>query len=165
MNYCSHRGIVRQVDMRIDQCITPDADAGHDTDMDTSAAIVADKCSQLVAPGVYQRTADINPDVLSVKTPVCGDGSGAKRAARANDRIAGIIHVKLGTFPDVRFLDFRTETDHAIRADMGVSPHERTVTDYGIFTKIDGSADDGVFKYPYTFRDNDFTIDDSMSLV
>jgi len=50
MNYCIHTHIVRQVDVRVNKRIIPDADPRHDTDLDTGAAIITDKGTSLSRP-------------------------------------------------------------------------------------------------------------------
>ena len=78
MNYCIHTHIIRQVDVRIDKRIIPDADSRHDTDLDTGAAIIADKGSQFVTAGINHRIADFDFDVFGIETPIGRSGTSAK---------------------------------------------------------------------------------------
>jgi len=78
MNYCIHTHIVRQVDVRVNKRIIPDADPRHDTDLDTGAAIITDKGTQFVAAGINQRIANFDLDVFGIETPVGRSGTGAK---------------------------------------------------------------------------------------
>ena len=77
-DYCIHTHIIRQVDMREDERIIPDADPRHDTDLDACAAIIADKGSQFVAAGINHRIADFDFDVFGIETPIGRSSTGAK---------------------------------------------------------------------------------------
>ena len=52
MHYCIGTYIVRQVDMRVDECVIPDADSRHDTYLDAGAAIVTDESTQFIPAGI-----------------------------------------------------------------------------------------------------------------
>jgi len=51
---------------------------------------------------------------------------------RTDDRITGITHVKLGTVPNIGFLDFRAETNHTIGTEMAISSDKGIISDNSI---------------------------------
>ena len=77
-DYCVHPYIVRQVDVRVDNSIIPDSNSGHDTYLDTDAAIITDECSQFVPAGINHCIADFYLHVFCVEPPVCSNRAGAK---------------------------------------------------------------------------------------
>ena len=58
MNYCIHTYIVRQVDVRVDDCVIADTDARHDAYLDTGAAIVTDEGAQFITTGINHYIAE-----------------------------------------------------------------------------------------------------------
>jgi hypothetical protein len=70
MNYCIHSYIVRQVDVRVDKRIIPDADPRHDTYLNAGAAIITDERSQFIPAGIDHRFTDFDFNVFSIETPV-----------------------------------------------------------------------------------------------
>ena len=100
-NNCIHTHNVSQVDVRVDKRIIPDSYPRHDAYLDTGAAIITDERSQLVPAGINHRFTDFNFDVFGIKTPVGCNRPGAKGTMGTDDRITGIIHVKLSAIPDI----------------------------------------------------------------
>ena len=78
MNYCIHSHIVRQVDVRVDDCVIADTDSRHDAYLDTGAAIITKKGSQFVTTRINHRIADFDFDVFGIETPIGRSGTGAK---------------------------------------------------------------------------------------
>jgi len=78
MNYCIHSHIVRQVDVRVDKRIIPDADTRHGTYLDAGAAIITDERAQFVPTGINHRIADFYFHVFGIETPVGRNCTGAK---------------------------------------------------------------------------------------
>ena len=141
MNYCIHPDIVRQVDMRVDNSIIPDSDSGHDTNMNTCAAVITDECAQFVPAGIDHCISDFYLNFFCIEPPVCGNRTCAKRTPCADDRITCIIHVKLRAVTYIGFLDFGTKTDHTIGAEMAITSDQCAIADNRIPPDINRSSD------------------------
>ena len=141
--------------MRVNKCVIADADARHNPDLDTGAAIIADECPQFIPAGIHGRVTDFDFDVLRIEAPVGRNRAGAEGTTSPDDRITGIAHVKLGGVPDIGFFNLRAETHHAFRADVTVCPDQRVIADNGVTPKINRTADNRIFQNTNAlFNDN-----------
>lgn len=111
-NYCIRRHIFRQVGLRVDNAIIPDSDAGHNTNLDASAAVISDEGSQFITAGIDQFIADFYLDRFGIEPPVRSNRTGAERTMFPDDRITGVTYMELCLVAYIRFLDFLRETDH-----------------------------------------------------
>ena len=141
MHYCIHPYIFRQVHPGFDNSIIPDSDAGHNSDLDTGAAVVSNECAQFVPAGFNHRISDFDPNFFCIEPPVGSNRTGAERTMCPDDRIARVTHVELRAVPYIGFLDFCAETDHTIGSEMGVVSNKRTVADNRIPPDINRPSD------------------------
>ena len=141
MNYCIYRHIVRQVHLGVDNSVIPDPDSGHNTNMNTGAAVFSDECAQFVPAGINHRISNFYLYCFCIEPPVGSNRAGTERTMCPDDRIAGVIHVKLRAVTNIGFLDFRAETDHAIGAEMAITSDKCTIADNRIPPDINRSSD------------------------
>jgi len=101
MNYCIHTHIVRQVDVRVNKRIIPDADPRHDTDLDTVRQLSPIKAPSLSRPVSTSESPILTLMFLVSKRQLAVVVPAPNEQCAPDDGITGITHVKLSAIPDI----------------------------------------------------------------